>query len=1470
MDKLPGNVVNYMDLKQNILSILQFRSFRILIQFLIGLPGTYILYSQSVAYEDKIANLTFEQIDIRNGLSSNVVYCVIQDQFGFMWFGTEDGLDKYDGYKFTKFDIGPEGGQFISNSRINALCEDRFGYIWIGTDGGGLNRYNPDTETITYFYSDPEDPESLSGNKILSVIEDHDGIIWIGTSNGLNKLIQNNPDDTVKFIRFKHIPGDPASLNSNRIFCLYVDKSNNLWIGTEDNGLSLVTPSGRSGQKIRCKHYNSDPLNNSSLSNDGVFSIFQDHTGILWIGTGDGLNKFYYNIPGEQERFIQYHNDPDNISTLSDNKVYSILEDSKQNLWIGTIGGGLNLLIQEDMSDPDNYKFKHFTYDPLNPESLFSNTIYSLYETPPGVLWFTTNNDGIGKMDLNRHKFYHLKHIPGNPNSLSNQVVKAILEDKKGNIWFGTWGGGLTRYHKNTGKFVHYVHDPDNSNTISHDMVQAIIEDMNGNLWIGTVGGGLNKFDPKTETFTRYSKEFGNENSLICDDVWSLFPGRDGSTIWIGTYEGLEKFDFRRNKFTHYYNIPDNPQSLIFNDIRALFEDRSGYLWVGTAGGGLDRLDIKNGIFAHHSHDPQHPASISNNSIYSIFEDRSGILWVGTLGGGLNKVVTDSAGYIQFIHYRKSDGLANDVVKSVLEDDYGFLWISTTNGLSRFDSETGECKNYSVSDGLLDNIFNLGACCKTRDGEIYFGGVSGVNYFRPEDIKDNTFVPPVYITDFRISNKPVLVDQEIDGKVLLSKSIIKTNEINLTHKHEVISFEFTALSYTSQDKNQYGYMLEGLEADWIYTGSNGRYVTYSNLAPGSYSFRVKASNNDGVWNETGTSVIIHISPPVWLTVWAFIVYGIIIAGLFYLARRFARNRKLLKEELRLEREEHRRKVELNQMKLRFFTNISHEFRTPLTLIIGPIQKLLYSDSELSPYDRRSLYRILNRNANHLLQLINQLMDFRKAEQEQMKLTVSQGDIIAEIRKITDSFKSYAEKRKIELNIFSTAENLITWYDPDKVEKILSNLLSNAFKYTPIGGKVEVFISMCSHDESRLLANVLRTMKDQNVSQEFLCIEIRDTGIGIDEKEFEKIFERFYQVDHKGKFDNPGTGIGLALVKKIVELHYGKIEVKSKVGTGSSFFVYLPVGNIFFKEEELEKKAELSVLPEERSDISSIPDDDSYSEKENSKKYKNIHYRITGTMKRYKHQAPLIVIIEDNPDLRSFLKEDLEKKYSVLEAENGIVGLDLATRKNPDLIISDIIMPEMDGLEFCRKLKTDIRISHIPVILLTARSTLEHQLEGLETGADAYLTKPFQMKHLFALIQNILENRQRLRKKFSKEAIVSPKDVTITSVDEKFLKKALDIVEKNISDPYFSVDKFASEMGYSHVQLFRKLKAICDMAPNEFVRNIRLKKAAQLLICEKSTVGEVLYKVGFNNRSYFNRCFRHFFGTSPVEYVQNHL
>jgi len=850
---------------------------------------TFLLYSNLfLNLYAQINDIRFERISLEQGLSQGTIWAIIQDSKGFMWFGTADGLNKYDGYSFTIYNHDPRDSTSISNNTIIAICEDKSGTLWIGTAGGGLNRFDRETEKFTHYRNDPSNPNSLSDDQVISIHEDKNGTLWIGTENrGLNRFDR----ETEKFTHYQHDPSNPKSLSSDHIFRIFEDKSSVLWIGTNE-GLNKFDK--ECNIFIPFKH---DPNIQNSLTNNWINAIYEDKSGALWIGTSDGLNKLILSEIKEYDmarlKFVHYKHDPMNPNSLSDSRIRSIYEDKSGNLWIGTAGGGLNRLVPSstsrqtlneiEESDRETGTFVHYKNDPKDPNSLSSDNVRSIFEDKSGVLWIGMNGEGLNKYFSSKKKFVHYKNDPYDPNSLSHNYVYSIYQDKDGIFWIGTMGGGLNKFNRERKTFTHYQNDLSNPNSLSNNSVLSICEsrhDGTTSLWIGT-SGGLDKlvlnpdsigkgFDKEKAQFVHYKHDPANPNSpnsLSDSTVTSIIEDKSGN-LWIGTYSGLDKFDKEKKQFVHYKHDPANLNSLSKGRVRAIFEDKSGMLWIGTDAGGLNKFNPSNEQFMHYIHDPANPNSLSQNFVLSIYEDPSvseRILWIGTNGGGLNRLDKEKD---EFKIFTKNDGLPNNVIYGILGDNHGNLWLSTNKGLSKFNPQTETFKNYDVTDGLQSNEFNKGAYYTSNNGEMFFGGINGFNSFYPDSIKDNPYIPPVVITKFKKFNTIIKFD------------ISDTEEIELSYRDKYLSFEFVALDYTNPQQNQYRYTMKGFDEDWIDAGTR-RFATYTNLDPGKYIFKVKGSNSDGKWNEQGVSIKIVIKPPFWKSWWFIIISAVFLILIGY-------------------------------------------------------------------------------------------------------------------------------------------------------------------------------------------------------------------------------------------------------------------------------------------------------------------------------------------------------------------------------------------------------------------------------------------------------------------------------------------------------------------------------------------------------------------------------------------------------------
>ncbi|HRI19390.1 MAG TPA: two-component regulator propeller domain-containing protein, partial [Panacibacter sp.] len=1052
------------------------------------------------------------------------------------------------------------------------------------------------------------------------------------------------------------------------------------------------------------------------------------------------------------------------------------------------------------------------------------NSINSIYKDNLGIVWLGTYKQGISYYHESLIKFSLYRHQPSNTASLGYDDINVFAEDAIGNIWIGTNGGGLNYFDRKTNSFKKLTHDPANTNSLSNDVIVSLYIDHEQNLWIGTYYGGLDRYDGKT--FTHYRHSDTNPASIADNKVWEIYEDVDGN-LWIGTLDGgLDMFDREHNIFHHHKS--GEPNSVYANYIPAFAEDTQNNLWVGTSYG-IDVLEKSSGKFIHYSNTDN---KLSNNNIIDLLKDSHGNMWIGTRDG-LN--VFDTAKKT-FQSFRTEDGLPDNNILNILEDNKQNIWVSTANGISRIKVQGNQqqgfkitCKNYDESDGLQGKEFNENASLKTSTGELVFGGANGFNIFNPENISTNKNIPPVAFTDFQLFNRSVIVGEKVNGNIILPAAISQTSEITLNYDENIFSIEFAALSFANTEKSKYAYTLKGFNKTWSTTDGKARIATYTNLDPGDYTFIVKASNDDDVWNEKGIALKITILPPFWKTPLAYLLYFLAVAAILYFARLMIIQRAHMRFALEQERKEANRMHELDMMKIRFFTNVSHEFRTPLSLILTPLDKIIKTTTEP---DKKSQFQLIHRNARRLLNLVNQLLDFRKMEVQELKLHPSNGDIAKFIKEISYTFTDLAGNKNIEFSYQSTIDELYTKFDHDKIERILFNLLSNAFKFTSENGKVSVELNSYQKDGDTLIE-----------------IKIKDTGIGIPPEKQEKIFERFFQNDIPGTMVNQGSGIGLAITREFVKLHDGFISVESEVDKGSCFTVLLPFTETTATENQPD------IVETEEAEYS-------FAEE----KYTSALQPLTEKSNTSKNKKPVVLIVEDNEDFRFYLKDNLTEFFTIAEAVNGKEGWQKVLSAHPDLVVSDISMPVMNGIDLCRKIKQDPRTAQIPVILLTALMGEDQQLKGLETGASDYITKPFSFEIMLSRIKNILTEQASLKKVFTKQVEVKTTEVTVESPNEKFIQQALEIVEKNLSNTAFSVEELSRELYMSRVSVYKKIFTITGKTPIEFVRSIRLKHAAQLLEKSNLTIAEIAYESGFNNPKYFTKYFKAEFNVVPSEYA----
>ncbi|HSW56544.1 MAG TPA: two-component regulator propeller domain-containing protein [Ignavibacteriaceae bacterium] len=1351
-------------------------------------------------------NIQFEHLTVDVGLSYNTIFSVIQDRIGFLWIGTYDGLNRYDGYEFKIYKNIPEDSTSISDNMIRALHEDSYGNIWVGCGwGGGLNKFDRATEKFTRYLHEVNNPASLSSNSIYAICSDTSGNLWIGTNGGGLDYFDFQSET---FLHYKNDPADPYSLSSNFISAVYVDRNGILWVGTSASGLNKFDKEKKQFTVYKAAN---DP---EGLSGNNITSIYEDPYGILWIGTRDGgLNKFdpYIN------KFQRFTHDPKNSNSLSSNDVWTVFADTEGLLWIGDYNGGLNLF------DTRSESFKLYKKNINDNRSLTDDVINSICEDKSGIIWFGTWSGGLNKYDRKKEKFITYNQIPGNTNSLIDNYITAINKDKDDELWVGTVNG-LSRINEKDNRFKHYKHNPSDPGSISGNYIASICEDKEGYLWIATDDAGLNRFDKQKNKFRHFKQDPNDPNSLSDNKISQIFCDSYGD-LWIGFSNGMDRLKKGENKFIHYRNNPSNPKSITSQIVFTFYEDKYNNLWIGTHVDGLMQYNRETDDFTFYRQDLNNlSTSLSHNAVSSICEDENGVLWIGTNGAGFNRF--DRA-QNQFKHYGEKDGLANNLINGILSDNKGNLWISTAKGISRFNIKEEAITNYVSKDGLQGSDFNSRVYFKSRDGEMYFGGTNGLNRFDPFQIIDNPFTPPVYITDFQILHKPVAVGfDSLWGKVIIERTITELKEIILSYNENILSFEIAALDFHSPEKNQYEYMLEGFDQHWIHTYANNRTITYTNLDPGEYTLKVRGTNNDGVWNAEGTSLRILIKPPWWATWWSYILYGFVIMFLFSGSTRFYLNRQRLRSQLQLEQEHAKKLEEVDKMKSNFYANISHEFRTPLMLILGPIEKLL---SRVKDEENQKQAGLIKGNAKRLLTLINQLLDLSRLEAGKLKLKASFGNIAQFVKGLAMEFESIAERKDISLKVLMEKEVVEAYFDKEKLEKIITNLLSNAFKFTPSGGRITVKLSETSSNQVEII--------------------IRDSGIGIPKSELTKIFDRFYQVDGSITREHEGTGIGLALTKELVELHKGNISVDSVEGHWTEVKLHFALGREHLAGDEIIDSADFEMRKVENFDEFT---------KEDSEAEDLLNENLI--------DKTIVLVVEDNPDVREYIKEALLEYYHVEEAANGEQGLRKAEKCIPDLIVSDIMMPKMDGYEMTRRIRQNDKTSHIPIILLTARSDKDSKLEGLGLGADDYLIKPFDSEELLARIKNLIETRRFLQEKFGSGATIlqKPEKEKLSCLDEQFLSRVMMVIDEHLAEEEFSIEEFGKDVGMSRSQIHRKLKALTGKSTSMYLRTVRLAKAKQMLSEKIGNISEISYKVGFSSPAYFSRCFKEEFGHAPSE------
>ena len=1318
------------------------------------------------------AQYYFDKISSAQGLSQSSVQCIFQDSEGFLWFGTQDGLNRYDGYGFKIFRHKNEDPTSISSSEISFIFEDSKKRLWIGLSQGGLNLFNKANQTFQHF-SLTEKGEPMHQLQVQGFAEDSKGKILVAASEGLFEI------DAL--LKVRRINSFPQGFVLSSIFC---DQNQNIWIGTSDGTIWKLKKDQQQFQRYKIEKKSNSP------SHQRVHFILEDKAGEIIAGTeGSGLFQFDRQL-NKFRSTLYFQNEFEGRNLLR-----AGVNDREGRIWLGTDAGLLSV-----RPSGDHHELLQFIApNPSAKGGLSSHAIQSMYYDRFGNLWV-----GMWEADLNvlyskSNQFLHLSMEDG---LLANKVTGVALVEKA--IWVGT-GKGITCFPADGSESRQVMIGKDITSIAARGNTMLV------SVW--NEGFFLNHAPSRGGT--QLLRPFFAE-SAVKIRVGSASVGT--KRLWIGDSEGkIRVVDFESNKLLSL------PKGDIGNFITAIVEDQDAdKVWIGTYGRGLFTYSIKHSLWQEYPLRNVGEGSSNVHHINTLYRDSKKRIWIGTRGGGLfvfsHKTKT-------FKRYSTHDGLPNDVIHSILEDDRGRFWIATNEGICRFNPAKNTFRTFNEHDGLKGKEFISHSAFKAADGRLFFGGMHGLNYFHPDSVSDDLKLPQVHLNQLLLLNKPVNADQ---ARSPLTKNINETRKFRLPYaRAAAITFEYVGLYFQKNNECTYSFKLEGFDPEWNRVGKQ-RTATYTNLNPGTYTFMVKAANSDGVWNEVAKTIQFTIAPPWYLSWWAYCLYLMILMAALVVYRNYVRNREALKSQLRLKEIEADNIRELDQLKTNFFTNISHEFRTPLTLILDPVEQLI-NHPELQPQKVREHYSIIRLNTQRLSRLINQLLDLSKIEAEKYQLHIEFQELIALLFRIVHSFDYQAERQEVKLSLQTNMEEVYAWFDPDAIDKILYNLISNALKASSKGGEITVN------------AQVLHKNKNDDPQQ---CIlTVKDTGVGIPDDQLPHLFQRFFQANIRRFGSQAGTGVGLALVSELVQIHNGHIKVESQKNVGTTFTVTLPVfakafpsawisGQHNVQDAQVFKKHEPVHLPEEP--------------------------RILRNDKK------IILIAEDNPEMLAYLADNLENHFMVIRSENGQEALDQSIRYIPDLIISDLLMPKMDGMVFCKAIKESEKTSHIPFILLTSRSVVESQLEGFRMGADDYLTKPFNFDLLLARVQNLLEQRRLLRERFAKMPLngFTTAEIEITSTDEQFLKKTIQAIEANISNFNFTVEQLEEALNMSKMQLYRKLMFLTNMGGNAFIRHVRLHRAAQLLDKSNLTVAEIAYQVGFNSPSYFTKAYKKEFGRLP--------
>ncbi|MDY7252741.1 two-component regulator propeller domain-containing protein [Bacteroides sp. A1-P5] len=1341
-----------------------------------------------------------KKLGIEQGLSNNYVVSITQDKQGFLWFATEEGLNKFDGTRFITYyknDL-PHNNQGITGNELNRVYADsKRPIIWIATQRDGLNAYNYDEQTFTAYQHNPENPHSLITNDVtdISPSTQNDDGLWVSTYyRGIEYLNINNG-------QFTHYNRSTVpSLPSNQTWTVLDGGDNNLYIGHVGSGFSIFSLKDKS-----VKNFQNETGNPTSLPGNDVFCIIKDANGNIWLGTNNGLAL--YNAANDN--FITFRNNKnDKYATLC-SRILSIRQLKDNRLWIASELNGIAILnLKQGMFlSPEELSIEYIQ-EGDDSRSLSNASARCIFQDSFDNIWIGTWGGGINFISSKPPLFTTLSYspIPNNENSLNNKVANSLCMDRQGRIWIGTDGGGINVFEGEKRIAIYKKESGD----IPSNFILASLQDSKGNLWFGSYQGGISYYDSRNKRFRSISL-MGQSNL----DVRTIYEDAQHN-IWVGYSGGIVVLNPLTMKIIQHYNT-DNSE-LHSDFIRSIAQDEKGRFWIGTFGDGL-------GIYTPNLQKIKtftQRDGFCSNTINQIIQDKQKRMWIGTGEGLVCFLSTDELNYKT---YQRKDGLINTNICAITEDKKGNIWFSNNKGISCYVTNKGCFYNYDHSDDVPAGSFSSSCVTQSKNGQIYFGSINGVCCFNPDITMNEQPAPAAVVTEMKILGR--LSNLENNDMII---NLSKGQNVELSHAQNSFGLTFNVQNYSLVNQVEYVYMLKGLENSW-YTVNENNSVTFRNIPPGKYEFLIKARIHNQKWPEEATSLTIRINPPLWLTWWAKLIYILVSISITYLILHAYKKKLDLESLYTLEKKNHEQEQELNQERLRFYTNITHELRTPLTLILGPLEDMQKEAS--LPAKQAQKLSVIHQSALRLLNLINQILEFRKTETQNKKLCVSKGNIAPLIYEIGLKYKELNQNTKIDFRIQIEKEEMFLFFDKEIITIVLDNLISNAIKYTEQG-----CVTLSLH----------QTMRNEVAYTE---IKVSDTGYGISAEALPHIFDRYYQ--ESGKHQASGTGIGLALVKNLVTLHEGEIRAESIQNEGSTFYISLLTDNIY---------------------PNALHADSTEPVQEEMNQNTELEYSQEATLDTSK---PILLIVEDNEEIQKYIVESFTDSFEVITANNGEEGKQQALSRIPDIVVSDIMMPVMDGITLCKQLKDDVRTSHIPIILLTAKDSLQDKEEGYEVGADSYLTKPFSASLLRSRINNLLDSRKKLVAQFQAQSTpgsqidLSEKRIVIaealSKLDNEFIEKITLLIEENLSSEKIDINYLSDKMCMSGSTLYRKMKALTGLSTNEYIRKVKMKNAERLLLEGKFNISEIAYKVGMNSTGYFRQCFKEEFGLSPSDYLK---